>query len=118
MRVCRLACPKDGGVWWDPKDGIFKMWYEAAWIGKMAYATSIDGINWERPDLDIQPGSNQIITGLHPDSTTVFLDHGARDPGERFKMFLRGPNWAGDDHGFSFVSADGIHWCEPIPTGY
>ncbi len=24
--------PKDGGVWWDPKDNIFKMWYEAGWL--------------------------------------------------------------------------------------
>ena len=31
-----LACPKDGGVWWDPVDKIFKMWYEAGWIGTMA----------------------------------------------------------------------------------
>jgi len=21
-----LACPKDGGVWWDPDHGIFRMW--------------------------------------------------------------------------------------------
>ncbi len=112
-----VACPKDGGVWWDPDDQLFKMWYEAAWIGTMAYATSTDGINWHRPELNIRPGTNQIVPGIHPDSTTVFLDHDASDPRERFKMFLRGPNWAGDDHGFIFVSADGIHWSDPVPTG-
>ncbi|MCK4343941.1 MAG: glycosyl hydrolase family 32 [Bacteroidales bacterium] len=113
-----LACPKDGGVWWDPVDKIFKMWYEAGWIGTMAYATSADGLNWERPNLDIRPGTNQLLPGLLPDSTTVFLDHDALNPGERFKMFLRGPNFLGDSHGFSLVSADGIHWSEPVRSGY
>ncbi len=111
-----VACPKDGGVWWDPADRVFKMWYEAAWIGSMAYATSVDGIHWERPN--IRPGSNQLFPKPRPDSTTVFLDHDSRDPGERFKMFLRGPNWARDSHGFSFVSPDGIHWGEPFRTGH
>ena len=30
------ASTKDGGVWWDPKDNIFKMWYEAGWLHRMA----------------------------------------------------------------------------------
>jgi hypothetical protein len=113
-----VACPKDGGVWWDPKDNIFKMWYEAGWIGTMAYATSRDGINWERPNLEIVPGTNQLLPGLRPDSTTVFLDHDTKNPDERFKMFLRGPDFLGEYHGFSLVSPDGIHWSEPVRTGY
>jgi hypothetical protein len=113
-----VACPKDGGVWWDPKDNIFKMWYEAGWIGTMAYATSRDGINWERPNLDIVPGTNQLLPGLRPDSTTVFLDHDTKNPEERFKLFLRGPNFLNEYHGFSMVSPDGIHWSEPVRTGY
>jgi hypothetical protein len=113
-----VACPKDGGVWWDPNHNIFKMWYEAGWIGSMAYATSKDGINWERPNLDIVPGTNQLLPGLPPDSTTVFLDHDTKNPEERFKMFLRGPNFLDEYHGFSLVSPDGIHWSEPVRTGY
>ena len=113
-----VACPKDGGVWWDPKDNLFKMWYEAGWVGSMAYATSSDGINWHRPNLDVIPGTNGLLPGLRPDSTTVFLDHETSNPQERFKMFLRGPNFLGDSHGFSLVSPDGIHWSEPVPTGY
>jgi len=52
------ASAKDGGVWWDPKDNIFKMWYEAGWLHRMAYATSKDGIHWERPNLDVVAGTN------------------------------------------------------------
>ena len=70
----------------------------------MAYATSKDGIHWDRSSLDIEPGTNQIltfdgyeltkmsgdITYLRPDSTTVWIDdHGPAD--ERYKLFLRNP---------------------------
>lgn len=110
------ACPKSGGGWWDPADRLFKMWYEASWLGTMAYATSRDGLHWERPNLDIVPGTNRIVPGLKPDSTTVVLDHDARDPRERFKLFLRSPGGALQP-GHVMVSADGVHWSEPIATG-
>ncbi len=118
------AVPKDGGVWWDPQDKIFKMWYEAGWLENTAYAESIDGIHWERPHLDIQVGTNRILPELIPNSNTVFLDHFAKNPNERFKMFLC--QEMGDffksryvlpNPGYSMVSSDGIHWSEPVPTG-
>jgi len=114
-----VACPKSGGVWWDPADQRFKAWYEAAWLGSMAYATSRDGLVWERPALDVVPGTNALVPGLRPDSTTVFLDHDARDPAQRFKMFVRGPNAPSVslEPGASLVSADGIHWSQPVATG-
>ena len=115
------ASPKDGGVWWDPKDQGFKMWYEAGWLHTMAYAISPDGIHWERPNLDIELGTNRIVPELVPDSTTVFLDHFASNPKERFKMFLRPPNSVpGIEKTFirayCLVSPDGIHWSNPVET--
>lgn len=63
------ATPKSGGVWWDPEDQLFKMWYEAGWINTIAMATSIDGLHWERPDLGVLPGTNRVgPTELSPDS--------------------------------------------------
>lgn len=41
--------PKCGGIWYDPRDRIFKMWYQAGFFKTMAYATSNDGIHWARP---------------------------------------------------------------------
>ena len=81
----------------------------------MAYATSKDGIHWERPDLDVVPGTNEILAErsvnserfLRPDSTTVFIDYDA-DPSERYKLFMRNPG--GNRPGISAVSADGIHF--------
>lgn len=116
------ASAKDGGVWWDPRDGVFKMWYEAGWLNKMAYATSRDGINWERPDLDVVPGTNEIVPDIVADASTVWLDHFTDDPAQRFKMFLRSPNSIPGrkeryNYGNCMVSADGIHWSEPARTG-
>jgi len=115
-----LAGPKSGGVWWDPQDRQFKLWYEAGWLGASAYATSADGLHWQRPALDIDPGTNRILPGLRPDSSTVFLDHAATDPAQRFKLFLRPPDGPEGTKttGFVAMSADGVHWSEPIPTGY
>ncbi len=98
------------------------MWYEAGWLYTMAYAVSKDGIHWERPDLDIVPGTNRLVPELTTDSTTVFLDPFTSNPAERFKMFLRPPNTipgqsASIHKGFQMVSADGIHWSEPVETG-
>ncbi len=116
------ASAKDGGVWWDPQDKLFKMWYEAGWLNSMAYAVSKDGIHWERPDLDIEPGTNRLVPDIVSDSSTVWLDRFTENQAERFKMFLRSPNTVPGmnehfNYGFSMVSPDGIHWGKPVKTG-
>ena len=116
------AAAKDGGIWWDPKDEVFKMWYEAGWLQTMAYAESKDGIHWTRPDLGIVPGTNAIVPEIVADSSTVWLDHFTENPDERFKMFLRSPNTVPGrterySTGWSMVSPDGIHWNRKTPTG-
>jgi hypothetical protein len=116
------AATKDGGVWWDPKDQVFKMWYEAGWLNRMAYATSRDGLTWERPDLGIIPGTNAIVPDIVADSSTVWLDHFTDNPDQRFKMFLRSPNGIpGSTERFNYgncmTSPDGIHWSAPAKTG-
>lgn len=118
------SVPKDGGVWWDPRDRVFKMWYEAGWLENVAHATSYDGIHWDRPNLDIAPGTNRILPGFIPSSDTVVLDNFTSNPDERFKLLFR--QEGGDaisrrkypEHGYCMVSADGVHWSEPVATGY
>ncbi|MCI8387182.1 MAG: glycosyl hydrolase family 32 [Clostridiales bacterium] len=116
------ACPKSGGVWFDEDERIYKMWYEAGWLGQICYAISHDGINWERPNLDIEPGTNKILTFdsnstikdfdpkyLKPDSTTFWIDHNDLDKSRRYKMYLRNPG--GPPYpGIIGTSPDGIHW--------
>lgn len=116
------ATAKDGGVWWDPKDQLLKAWYEAGWLYKMAYASSKDGIHWDRPELEMDAGTNVVVPDIIADSSTVFLDHFTDDPEERFKMFLRPPNSIPGAKkqiytGAAMVSADGVHWKKRVETG-
>jgi hypothetical protein len=110
------AVPKSGGVWWDPDDKLFKMWYEAGWIGTIAMATSKDGINWHRPEFDINPGTNQVLPeDLTADSWTVVRNWHGDNPQEKWTMFMQPPGATGP--GWALTSADGIHWDNRTPTG-
>ena len=121
------ACPKSGGVWYDAKEKLFKMWYEAGWLDQMCYAYSHDGIEWIRPDLGDK--TNRILKYerrpngicnfdppespmyLRPDSTTFWIDDNDPDTSRRYKMFLRNPG--GFMPGIIGSSPDGIHWENP-----
>jgi len=110
-----IACPKDGGVWWDHEEAVFKMWYEAGWIHTICYATSKDGIHWERPELDIEPGTNRVLPAEYKcDSWNVVPDYDGDDGEQRYKIFVM-PGGYGP--AMAMVSADGVHWSAPIMTG-
>ena len=103
------------GVWYDPQDKIFKMWYMAE--GGTAYAISKDGVAWEKPELDVKKGTNLVQTSTR-DSSTVWLDLVEKDPKKRYKMFRSASrperkSWCLWVH----FSADGVHWSDPEPTG-
>lgn len=101
------------GVFFDPADRLFKMWYMAGYQQQTALATSRDGVAWERPQLDVVRGTN-IVSKTPRDSNTVWLDLHARDARERYKM-------AGYDLGPKalrfHVSHDGVHWRETGMSG-
>lgn len=107
------------GVWFDPQDGLFKMWYMSGYCEATAYAVSHDGLHWEKPELDVVPGTNLVHTQKR-DSGTVWLDLAEKDPARRYKMFLyaRGEN---SKRISVYFSRDGIHWDPPAtmsgPTG-
>jgi len=94
------------GVFYDPHDTLFKMWYMGGLTQNTCYATSDDGITWTRPSLDIVAGTNIVWSGLR-DSNTVWLDHNARTPNERFKM----ASYDGSEKMLLlYESPDGVHW--------
>lgn len=133
--MCPVACPFKDGAFYDPADGLFKLWYHAGWFDGTALATSRDGINWKRPDLDVEPGTNRVLSlreQFQRDGVGVWLDLDTERADERFKMYayhrqrgggyrygeLGGPNttnaWTG---GHVYSSPDGIHWTERAATG-
>lgn len=117
-----VAAPLSGGAWYDEKEHLFKMWYHAGWQEHACYAVSEDGIHWERPALDIIPGTNIILDYdrtpgarerdpahyLCPDTTAFLIDDADPDPSRRYKFHMTNPGW-----GLPSViatSPDGIHW--------
>ncbi|MHC4131801.1 MAG: hypothetical protein ACYSSP_02850 [Planctomycetota bacterium] len=111
-----FAAPFSGGAWYDPADELYKMWYTGGFLASTCYATSKDGINWEKPKLDVQEGTNIVLEPVaegrrRVDTTTVWLDQNTKDPSERFKYFA---TEATEGWGLTYrTSADGIHWSKP-----
>lgn len=114
------------GVFYDPADKLFKCWYWAAYAstqpyqGRTCYATSRDGLHWEKPALDVVPGTNIVQLddpGVMRNSNTVWLDLDEKDPKRRFKMFRVVIEEKAADGKKSIrkwmkisFSPDGIHW--------
>jgi hypothetical protein len=107
------AMPFSDGVWYDPNEKIFKMWYDAGALKGTCYAVSTDGVHWDKPSLDVLPGTNLVYL-CRRDSMTVWMDLEEPDPRYRYKMFWFKVPGKGDPTGigtFNYVaSPDGIHW--------
>jgi hypothetical protein len=106
------------GVWYDPGDRLFKMWYMGGIVRSTCFATSKDGIRWEKPSLEVKAGTN-VVQLARRDSSTVWLDLAEKDPKRRYKMFR-----SHGDGGWAlslYFSADGVHWgdavCRSGPCG-
>jgi hypothetical protein len=103
------------GVFYDPKDRLYKLWYMAGYSAHTSCAVSTDGLEWTRPAFDVKPDTNIVLTGVYRDSNTIWLDHDEADPSQRFKMATYS-----DKTMLLFASPDGIHWRprgETGPTG-
>ena len=99
------------GVFYDPRDRLFKMWYMGGYSQNTCYAFSHDGLSWEKPALDVVPGTN-ITLNSHRDSSTVWLDHTEPDPSRRFKLA-----YSYDNYLMILDSPDGVHWRERGRSG-
>ena len=117
-------CIRDsyGTVLYDAQEKIYKMWYQTFNESKESggdaasvmacYATSVDGVHWDYPNLGIVNyegnTNNNIIGNYH--IMSVFIDDEA-PANERYKMFTFLHDWTNNTYGY-MCSADGIHWTE------
>ena len=110
------AMPFSDGVWYDPQEKLFKMWYMGGYVQSTCYATSKDGVHWQKPELDVEPGTN-VVLREERDSSTVWIDHRETDPKKRYKMFtaVRSDGPGGWTLTYR-VSADGVHWSKRIAS--
>lgn len=110
-----LARILGNSIHFDAEDGIFKMWYDTD--QGVAYATSDDGINWNKPNLGVMEVEGSTDNNLvRPGrNLTVTKDLVEEDPSKRYKGLywhsLRDPDvrWMGKGH-FAAFSSDGINW--------
>jgi hypothetical protein len=102
------------GVFFDPADRLFKLWYMAGYQQHTAMATSTDGIEWRRPNVNVIPGTN-IVRRHRRDSSTVWLDLNERDAAARFKMAWT--SMVGNGRLQLSTSPDGIHWTDRGEAG-
>lgn len=118
-----------GGVFYDPSEEHFKMFYTAGWRGGLALAISKDLISWDRPDLGlvdknlILPAGSMMAGG----DNAIWLDLNAQDPLQRYKSIKE--RWVDGDWRNYFenrdevprhtihTSPDGRIWSRGIPTG-
>ncbi len=92
-----------GTVHRDAATGEFRMWY-----GRN-YATSRDGLDWEKPALEITRVAGKPTNIVLPKGGGgVLVDEAEPDPAKRYKALLAEPIEVG---GFSgYYSADGLNW--------
>lgn len=87
---------------------VFACYYMAGYGRGTALAISTNGLDWEKPDLGVKPGSN--LVQLDPrDSSTVWFSPDDPDPKRRYKMWRS----HSEDGRFGLslhYSEDGIHW--------
>ncbi|HKI32020.1 MAG TPA: hypothetical protein VKA46_09130 [Gemmataceae bacterium] len=107
-----MAMVFSDGVWYDPKDRLYKMWYLGGYGAGTCYATSQDGLKWEKPELDVRKGTN-IVQSDTRDSCTVWFDLEEKDPKRRYKLF-RSHGEAGRFGLSVYFSEDGVHWGERV----
>ena len=129
-----------GNVIQNPSLGTFQLWYNCYVGGQpdyfACYATSRDGLNWDRPACDVvsdprlPKGNNVVMTGSGlPNSRqclspTVFFRPDDPDPEHRYAMVFWDIN-SGSPIKFVGLclaySPDGIHWSNhpenPVFTG-
>jgi hypothetical protein len=111
--VVREPDPATGG------EPIFRMWYYAAREGLtwVAYATSRDGLSWEKPQLGLIEiaGSRANNAVFCPEGWRVIgLSGVVPDPeapeDERYKLMIPADKGEDDKAYLRAVSPDGIHW--------
>ena len=116
-RVAGCTVATDGGLWWDPTIGKFRLWYETGWCGELRYAESRDGETWEYPDLGVVKGENRVFAKDEMDSWSVFPDYAAENPYAAWKLFVSDVG-CHSNRDVGWTSADGRHFGKLGVLGY
>lgn len=104
-----------GGVFYEPRDSLFKMYYTAGWRGGLALATSKDLIKWDRPPVDSLNNSNIILTAGAKNAgedNAVWLDLNSDKQRIKYLTDRRTNDSIQGRH--SLLVSDGKNWSQSI----
>ncbi len=108
--VCYLG---HGGVFFDPAERLFKMWYTAGWRGPLALATSRDAVRWER--APVTPTNNIVLPSSRAGGDNcLWFDALTTNASERIKFMA---DRGGQGHTLR-VSPDNRTWSDDVPVGH
>ncbi len=102
-----------GSVVCRPDDGLFQMWYTTGSPkggAALCYAESRDGIDWNRPPLDVvlwRGRGTNIVFDQEPHGACVIYDTQEQRSGWKYKMLTGASPSA---RICAYRSGDGIHW--------
>ena len=107
--VCYLG---HGGVFFDPSERLFKMWYTAGWRGPLAYATSTDAVHWERPLVGL---TNNVVLPVSRagGDNCLWFDALTTNAAERIKFMA---DRGGRGHSLR-VSPNSRTWSDDLTAG-
>jgi hypothetical protein len=103
-----------GNVVLDPVSQQLAMWYSTPKPSSVLYATSRDGVTWEKPSLGVFPrtdavDNNIVFEKVH--SPSVFFDEAEVNSEKRYKMMAKGQKGY-----ITAFSKDGVHWTSYPPS--
>jgi hypothetical protein len=98
------------GVWYEPREHLFKMWYRIGYTLATALAVSPDGVHWEKRSYDVIPGTN-IVHPIPRGSSTIWMDLDETDPNSRYKMVSSTSHMQPQR---LYYSPDGVHWSAEV----
>ena len=113
------SAPWPANIMWDEEDGVWKMWYNGLTVVdvpvrrhyyRFLYATSRDGIDWDRPTLGLvkDPAGNDTNIIYQGKGQYVLKEAGAA-PSRRYKMVYSTAD-GGVQHPMVQYSPDGLRW--------
>ena len=83
--------------------------------GGRAYATSKDGIKWDKPDLGLVEFNGSKQNNLVSRGGAIFRDVRESDPAKRYKGVAKtGSEARGNQRMAVVFSPDGLHWSDPV----
>ena len=111
-----------GGVFYDPQETLFKLFYVAGWRGPLSLATSPDMKTWTRRGPLLPEGLRWTGPRLETSGSDncIWLDLNAKNPNDRLKFLTCWMHVPNDQRpqGFnhSLHVSDGQKWSDAVPT--